>query len=493
MLSTECCGLFHADFDPVSVSAGLAKLLSLGAERLLEMGIGDDRDEEKWETGFLKWLPKLWLTLKAPEPEDDGRPKDPLFEVKYHDMAAVHTSPIVPPGAQLLSVAENKRMTPAGYERDIRHVALSKDGVDFPFDLGDAVAIYPENLPQAPGPDDPWHFARFGRHVVANMLDLFGRPSRSFCADLARFANNAEAKALRKLSRSVGPDEFPHQDEWVALSEQCPTYFDLMKKFSSAKMPLEQLLSVLPLIKPRIFGTKECIKHFKALLYKIIELTVTYLHCIYSIASDARYSPKAVEFTIVINQWKAKATGELKTGTCTKFIQQMPLDKQADLKWIEAIVACAVVCGTFQFPEKDTTPMVMVGLGTGIAPIRSFMQEMQFQELRFQQMFEQEGVLTKLVGAFQFDKPHYPPKQIFVSDKMAEQPELISDNLLEEGGYFFMCGPAVATPSVQKALKAALVQRGGQGAPKTGPESDKWHKKGEAKCRPLAWSNMSMI
>ena len=31
-----------------------------------------------------------------------------------------------------------------------------------------------------------------------------------------------------------------------------------------------------------------------------------------------------------------------------------------------------------------------------------------------------------------FDKPHYPPKQIFVSDKMAEQPELISDNLLKK-------------------------------------------------------------
>lgn len=29
--------------------------------------------KEKWETGFLKWLPKLWLTLKAPEPADDGR------------------------------------------------------------------------------------------------------------------------------------------------------------------------------------------------------------------------------------------------------------------------------------------------------------------------------------------------------------------------------------------------------------------------------------
>eukprot|EP00913_Durusdinium_trenchii_P014170 g13298.t1 len=116
------------------------------AERLLDMGIGDDRDEDKWETGFQKWLPKLWLTLKASEPQDDGRPKEPLFEVKYHEMAALQTSPLVPPGSQLLRVAENRRLTPSGYERDIRHVALSLEGADFPFDLGDAVAIYPENL-----------------------------------------------------------------------------------------------------------------------------------------------------------------------------------------------------------------------------------------------------------------------------------------------------------------------------------------------------------
>lgn len=39
-------------------------------------------------------------------------------------------------------------MTPGDYERDIRHVALSLEGKDFPFDLGDAVALYPENLTQ---------------------------------------------------------------------------------------------------------------------------------------------------------------------------------------------------------------------------------------------------------------------------------------------------------------------------------------------------------
>merc|ERR1712187_908074 len=68
-------------------------------------------------------------------------------------------------------------------------------------------------------------------------------------------------------------------------------------------------------------------------------------------------------------------------------------------------------------------------------------------------LYKKEGVLTELVGAFQFDTPG---KTIFVSHKMEEKPDLIIDNLVEKGGYFYMCGPAVATPGIQKALKAAV-------------------------------------
>merc|ERR1712217_923474 len=75
-------------------------------------------------------------------------------------------------------------------------------------------------------------------------------------------------------------------------------------------------------------------------------------------------------------------------------------------------------------------------------------------------MYKKEGVLTELVGAFQFD---VPGKQVFVGDKMAEHPALITNNLMEKGGFFYMCGPAVATPSVQKALKAAVSSQGGYG------------------------------
>eukprot|EP00435_Cladocopium_sp_Y103_P027715 s2538_g6.t2 len=155
------------------------------------------------------------------------------------------------------------------------------------------------------------------------LLVLRSRPSRSFCADLARFANNSEAKVLRKLSRSVGPGEFPHKDEWAALSDQCPTYFDLMKEFSSAKMPLEQLLSILPLIKPRI----------------------------YSIGSDARYCCLC----------------------CRLWYLPVPRDQWSWLDWKLVLLLSDPSC-------------------------RSFCRRTSLVRFR---MFEKEGVLTKLVGAFQ--------------------------------------------------------------------------------------------
>jgi homodimeric pyruvate:ferredoxin (flavodoxin) oxidoreductase len=450
------------------------RIAELGGKKILDMGIGDDRDEDKWETGLNKWLPEFWKAVKAAEPADDGAPKPPLFDIKFHDGAVLEPQQICPPNAQLLEVGESTRMTPSGYERDIRHFSLKRKGHDFPFDLGDAVAVYYENLPEDVDAALSWfgfdgdavvtvscvsdnvserHTKAFQqrltvRQILTELLDLFGRPSKSFCADLARFATSAsEKKALQAMATAAGAEE------WKKIVDASATFFDLCKKFQSAKPPLDQLMSILPLTKPRL----------------------------YSIASSPFLEPDILDLTIVINQWKAPATGKVVTGACTRFIQRVPVGNK---------VACQVVCGTFQFPQDDVTPMVMVGLGTGIAPIRSFLQDKLYkkkqgvktgpmvifygcrrekEELFYKEdwaMYKKEGVLTELVGAFQFDGP----KPVFVGDKMDERQELITDNLLEKGGFFYMCGPAVATPSVQKALKAAVSKRGKLGD----SGSEKW-------------------
>jgi pyruvate/2-oxoacid:ferredoxin oxidoreductase beta subunit/flavodoxin len=53
------------------IDVGLAQL---GATRSQDIGIGNDRDEDKFETGFEKWIPDFWKIQNAPEPQVDGVP-----------------------------------------------------------------------------------------------------------------------------------------------------------------------------------------------------------------------------------------------------------------------------------------------------------------------------------------------------------------------------------------------------------------------------------
>merc|ERR1739838_907703 len=148
-------------------------------------------------------------------------------------------------------------------------------------------------------------------------------------------------------------------------------------------------------------------------------------------------------------------------------------------------IAATMTNGTFTFPKDDCTPMVMTGLGTGIAPIRSFVQDRLYKKTVLKkevgpmvvfygcrhereeffykeewELYQKEGVLTHLINAFSHDKPHYPPKMIFVNQRMEENTRLLGNLLGKQGGYFYMCGLAVAVPGIDKALKGAMAAEG---------------------------------
>jgi len=294
--------------------------------------------------------------------------------------------------------------------------------VDLPFHLGDALGIFPQNLPEEveealtylgyspdaaltiKSKDDDVNVRlaavcdqrTTARQLLTEIVDIFGRPSRGFYAQLADFANAKERKELLELSTGDG---------FKALLEQSATCFDVMKKFPSAKPSLGHLLTLIPPMKYRL----------------------------YSIANSADYTPGKVELTIVINRWPT-SSGSMKTGTSTKYIERLQVGTK---------VAATMTVGTFTFPKDEMTPMVMAGLGTGIAPIRSFVQDRMYKKQTLGmktgpmvvfygcrhereeyfykdewELFQKQGVLTKIVPAFSHDKPHYPPKMIFVNNKM---------------------------------------------------------------------------
>ncbi|WP_110430074.1 assimilatory sulfite reductase (NADPH) flavoprotein subunit [Glaciecola sp. KUL10] len=123
----------------------------------------------------------------------------------------------------------------------------------------------------------------------------------------------------------------------------------------------------------------------------------------------------------------------------------------------------------FRLPADDSTPIIMVGPGTGIAPFRAFMQERDArgatgnnwllfgnpsftQDFLYQtewQGYLKTGLLTKISLAFSRDQA----EKIYVQDRLRENAKEVFD-WLEAGAHFYVCGDATR---MAKDVESALL------------------------------------
>merc|ERR1712188_195027 len=97
-----------------------------------------------------------------------------------------------------------------------------------------------------------------GKQVFTDVLDIFGRPSKNFLKQLAKFATDPQEKAeLELLVSDEGAEKYGKE-----ISEETLTFYDLLKKFPSAKPSLEHLLSLVPCIKPRLYTIASAPREF---------------------------------------------------------------------------------------------------------------------------------------------------------------------------------------------------------------------------------------
>ena len=129
-----------------------------------------------------------------------------------------------------------------------------------------------------------------------------------------------------------------------------------------------------------------------------------------------------------------------------------------------------------KLPARDTAPLIMAGLGTGLAPFRAFvqyraMQKAQGKEIgsillylgsrhqREEYLYGEEweayldaGVITLLGAAFSRDQP----QKIYIQDRMRQTMPEIVKAYIKEGGSFYLCGPTWPVPDVQAVLEEAI-------------------------------------
>jgi len=204
--------------------------------------------------------------------------------------------------------------------------------------------------------------------------------------------------------------------------------------FPKANVPVERLIDFVPDIKPRL----------------------------YSIASDPDTTGQVCNLCIVADDWNTPS-GKYQHGVCTEYLMQLGDSWTEDHK---PQVAAKVNPAAVHMPEDPMTPIVLTGLGTGLAPIRAIVQQRMTvrasgQEVgpmclifgaRYQAqdfLYEDEindwlesGLLTELVTAWSRDQE----KKVYVQHRIEERHDIMSKYLVEGNGYFYLCGPAGNMP-----------------------------------------------
>ncbi len=198
---------------------------------------------------------------------------------------------------------------------------------------------------------------------------------------------------------------------------------------------------------------------------------------LYSIASSQSEVDEEVHLTVGLVEYDKG--DEKRYGGASSFLAQR-LEEGGEVKvFVENN-------NNFKLPEDDSTPIIMIGPGTGIAPFRSFIQERDnrdasgkswlffgdrtfTQDFLYQvewQKYLKSGVLDRLDVAFSRDQK----EKVYVQQRILENAEQVWQ-WLQDGAYIYVCGDATR---MAKDVHEALIQVVELQGNKTREQAEEW-------------------
>jgi NADPH-dependent sulfite reductase flavoprotein alpha-component len=185
---------------------------------------------------------------------------------------------------------------------------------------------------------------------------------------------------------------------------------------------------------------------------------------LYSISSSPLVNPEQVRTTVSVVRF-----GNDRGGVCSAHLADAGPDAEVPV-FVQR-------SPNFRPPADPSTPMIMVGPGTGVAPFVGFLEERRargargrnwlfFGEQRQATDFyykdelselERDGTLNRLDLAFSRDQR----AKIYVQDRMREHGSYLW-SWLQQGAHFYVCGDAERmAKDVDKELRAIVALHGG--------------------------------
>ncbi|ELB2781033.1 assimilatory sulfite reductase (NADPH) flavoprotein subunit [Vibrio alginolyticus] len=332
--------------------------------------------------------------------------------------AATAHSPYNKQNPYTATLLTSQKITGRDSGKDVRHIEIDLGGSGLTYQPGDALGVWFENSSELAN-------AILGKVGLSGVetVDVDGESLSIHSALVSKYeittsnpqliTKFAELSGSKKLQKLV-----EDKDKLREYSANTQIVDVLAEK--KTKLTADELIGLLRRLTPRL----------------------------YSIASSQEEVDEEVHLTVALVEYEQN--DEKRYGGASSFLAQR-LEEGDEVKvFVEHN-------NNFKLPEDDSTPIIMVGPGTGIAPFRSFIQEREnrdaegknwlffgdrtfTQDFLYQvewQKYLKSGVLSRLDVAFSRDQV----EKVYVQHRILENAAQVWQ-WIQEGAYIYVCGDA---------------------------------------------------
>ncbi|KAK5789247.1 hypothetical protein VI817_008371 [Penicillium citrinum] len=491
------------------------RLAQLGANDIYPTGEADQQHPEGLEGTFIPWATDFRKHLMGrhplapgehPIPDDVQLPPKWILKLKDEQASVPETGTLAKvaetdeyPGLTNLdqdirpipdtftsTLTENKRVTPQKHWQDVRRIHFTiPESVNYV--PGDMIAITPKSSPKDAQllidlmgwneqADKPISLVPTGtslgappipgldsypnltlRSLLTDYLDVRGIPRRAFFSAIAHYTDNELHK--ERLLEFTNPE---YIDElWDYTTRPRRSIIEVLHEFDSVKIPWQHAVSVLPVIRARQF----------------------------SIASGGerkRTADGKTQFELLIAIVKYQTViKRIREGVCTKYLSTLRPGSTLRIQLQPG--------GLNSSQQQLTGSTILIGPGTGIAPLRSMLWEKAALVQAFREQnpgveppigptvllyggrnrnsdffFEEEWEhLSRLIPfqvltAFSRDQP----QKVYVQDTVRQNFGLFFRLLHDMQGSVYICGSSGRMP---QAVREALIEAFQHGGPVPAP------------------------
>lgn len=382
----------------------LSKLGASAFVKRIDCDVDYESDAAKWQTEALNTIKEAF------EHSNDAD----VVQLPISKVAQSQYTKQKPYAARLLV---NQKITGRDSDKDIRHIEIDLEGSGMTYQPGDALGVWFENslvlvdnILAKTGLSGIESIELDGESLsIRNALISKFEITNSNPQFVSQFSLISESKKLKKL--------VDNQDKLRAYSAETQIIDVLSEK--KTKLTANQLAGLLRRLTPRL----------------------------YSISSSQLEVDEEVHLTVGLVEYQT-GNGQRQGGASSYLTQRLKEDGEVKV-FIEHN-------NNFKLPD-DSTPIIMIGPGTGVAPFRSFLQERESrsalgknwlffgdrhftQDFLYQvewQKYLKDGVLTDLDVAFSRDQK----EKIYVQHRLLENASKVWE-WITEGAHIYVCGDA---------------------------------------------------